>query len=789
MLTLIAGLLFGISLTVAEAAHRAGTVVDRYDAATQIEDAEVPWISFEPGPRIDLDAAGRLPEVEAAGRALAVVPFGLVSDAGVVAHVGDFEFDVPIDPDFTRTVDRPLLLAGRLPSPRRPDEVVVDQVMAASLRLHVGSRLRVRLLTPAEGRDLIAGRANWIELADPRRQGTGPLVRLHVVGVEAWREDADLRGELIASPAFARTYRRLLGAPTSSYLAVRLHRPGDFSAFAADVAKLYPKGAPVYADASAPFGSAVVAVIDLQSTTAWLLAAAAAVVAFVGIAPALARRTARASAEQDVLRAIGLPQRRLMLSAMAGPVAVALGAGTIAVIMGALASPLTAFGVSRMFDPTSGMRVDWTVLLIGAAAVALALSLVGALATRYVTVWATRENEPSDHQRRRFGLPPSTIGAVPVPVALGIANAFGGGSGRLRVSTVSTIAAITAMIAVVAASLVVATSATRLLDSPRLYGQSYGLVGSVGGQASAALNRAVQGVKRDSRAVAATSAGIAAATIDGRSIDLLGTMPIKKSVPLSLISGRAPLDSREIALGRGTLAALHLDLGDVIRVHGSRRTLVMRVVGTVVLPYVLWEAQGVQLGDGGVVTLGALRSLDPGTSVSRILVRTAHDVDTDQEVTALTSATATEWDAATTPPEVGEVTHVLSVPYLLVALIAAAATAALAHVLIATTRRRRREIAILKTLGISRRAIAASVFVQSATTSGTGCLLGLPLGLILGLWTWNTVADRMGVVAQPVLPPASALLVPAAFALCVFVAVVPALLAVRVPAADVLRAE
>jgi hypothetical protein len=786
-LALVAGLLFGVALTVAEAAHRADTVIPRYDAATRIEDAEVAWVSFAGGPRIDLGAAARLPQVEAAGRALALVPLGLVSDTGAIAHVGDFEFDVPLGKGYTETVDRPLLTAGRLPSPQRPDEVVVDQVMASTLGLHVSSGLRVRLLTYTEGLRLVAGTANWIQLADPARKGAGPLVRLHVVGVEAWREDVDTRGQLIASPAFVRKYRGFLGPPSAPYLAVRLRRASDLPAYLAAVAKVYPKKAPVFADPSAPFGAPIAAAIKLQAATVWLLAAAAAVMAFVGIAPALARRTLRASTEQTVLRTLGLPHRNLVASALAGPAVVAGGATALAVVVAVSASPLTTLGISRPFDPDSGLQIDWEVLATGAAAIAAAIVIVGTLTAWTGARLASGDDTRSSRSRSRAGA--RLFGSGPVPVTLGVANALERGGARLRVPVVSTIAAITAMIAVLCAGVVVATSATRLLETPRLYGQTYSVLGSVGGESSAAIARALRGVEHDPAAEAAAAGGLATVTIDGKPIDVFGTRRIKSMLPVSLTSGRVPAAPHEIALGRGTLTALHADVGDTVDVRGSRRTIAMRVVGAAVLPYLLWESRGVALGDGGLVTLAALRSLVPVTTVSRILVRIAPGVDPEREVGKLTRATSTFWSPQARPPEVEKITHVRSVPYLLVALIAVTAIAALAHLLVATTRRRRREIAILKTLGLSRRGVGASVLVQSATTALIGCLLGIPLGVVGGFWAWNTLANRMGVIAEPVLPAATVLLVPAALALCALVAVVPAALAARVPAAAVLRAE
>jgi predicted lysophospholipase L1 biosynthesis ABC-type transport system permease subunit len=278
-------------------------------------------------------------------------------------------------------------------------------------------------------------------------------------------------------------------------------------------------------------------------------------------------------------------------------------------------------------------------------------------------------------------------------------------------------------------------------------------------------------------------------TIEGRSVGLFGARSVKGAVPLSLVSGHAPRAPDEIVLGRRTMAALGLDVGETVHVRGTDRTLTLRVSGAATLPYLYWASQGVSIGDGAVVTLRTLRALVPGTPVSRILVRPAPGVDPRRETAALTRTTSTYWEIATRPAEITKITHVRSVPYVLVVLVALSAVAALAHLLVATARRRRREIAILKLLGLRRRDVRTTVFAQSATTVGIGCLAGIPAGIAAGFWIWDLLADHLGVVPAPVVPASTALLVPSALVLCVAVAVVPAVLAGSTPPARVLRAE
>jgi predicted lysophospholipase L1 biosynthesis ABC-type transport system permease subunit len=647
--------------------------------------------------------------------------------------------------------------------------------------------LRVRLLTDAEAHAFERGHAAWIEQADPRRKGAGPLVPLRVVGVEALLDDGDLVGQLLASPSFARKYGEYFSMAVP-YLAVRLaHSASGFPAFANEVAALYPKSATVGAASEAPFRVPTVDAITLQATTLWFVAAAAWVIAFVGVAPALARRMDRESPERETLRVLGLPSTSLFAASLVGPVVVSLGAGALAFAFGLAVSPLTAVGVSAPFDPASGIFVDGLVLAGGAASVVVSLLVVGAvLAARRVAQTGAERTVHAGGERR---LDPG-LTRLGVPIALGIRSALSGGTGRLRVPTASTLAAIVAMFSLVTAALVVAASSTRLLETPRLYGQNFQLLGEVGGLPPAVGVRVSRVVQDDRAIAAATAAAVATVTIEGHSIGLLGTRPLKNSVPLSLVDGRFPSNSREIVLGRHTMAALGLRVGDSVQVRGRSGGVSMRVVGEATLPSVVWDAQGVTVGDGAVVTLNRLMSLAPGTSVSRFLVRLAPGVASERERLALIRRTGTNFDLSLRPAVVGKLTHVRGVPYALAALVAAAAVAALAHLLVATTRRRRREVAILKTLGLRRRDVGATVYVQSATTVAIGCLVGIPLGVVVGERVWDALANRLGVVPEPVLPLAPiALLVPAALVVCAVVAAVPAALAARIPAAAVLRAE
>jgi predicted lysophospholipase L1 biosynthesis ABC-type transport system permease subunit len=113
----------------------------------------------------------------------------------------------------------------------------------------------------------------------------------------------------------------------------------------------------------------------------------------------------------------------------------------------------------------------------------------------------------------------------------------------------------------------------------------------------------------------------------------------------------------------------------------------------------------------------------------------------------------------------------------------------LSHTLLTSIRRREREFAILKTLGFVRRQVAGVVAWQATTFAASAALIGVPIGIAVGRWTWHALAGQAGVdpsVAYPLIIP---VMVPAAVVFANLLALVPARLATRTRVAQVLRSE
>ena len=142
------------------------------------------------------------------------------------------------------------------------------------------------------------------------------------------------------------------------------------------------------------------------------------------------------------------------------------------------------------------------------------------------------------------------------------------------------------------------------------------------------------------------------------------------------------------------------------------------------------------------------------------------------------------------PAEIVNYRSMGTTPAYLGAALAAGAVAALGLTLFASVRRRRRELALLKTIGFTRRQLAAAVAWQSTIAVALGAVVGVPLGIALGRFLWDLFARQISVVPEPAVPGLLVVLITVgALVLANVVAAVPGRMAARTPPALLLRAE
>src|SRR6202034_2209300 len=124
------------------------------------------------------------------------------------------------------------------------------------------------------------------------------------------------------------------------------------------------------------------------------------------------------------------------------------------------------------------------------------------------------------------------------------------------------------------------------------------------------------------------------------------------------------------------------------------------------------------------------------------------------------------------------------------AVLALLAVGTLAHVLLTGVRRRRRDLAVLKTLGLTRAQLLRVVSWQASALAATALLVGLPLGILVGRWSWNLFAGAAGVASDAEVPVLLVLVaIPAVLVLANLIAAGPGWAAARLRPALVLRSE
>jgi hypothetical protein len=287
-----------------------------------------------------------------------------------------------------------------------------------------------------------------------------------------------------------------------------------------------------------------------------------------------------------------------------------------------------------------------------------------------------------------------------------------------------------------------------------------------------------------------------AVRIRGVATPTFGISTLKGRTAPVVLTGRAPRANNEIAFGPGTLRELKLHVGERISV-GDRPGRTATVVGTALLPassHTDYD-QSAWMTAGAVERLmGPIGRLDSNEYEDYVLIRWKPGVSPHAAERGLTSILGknNELDAqaAVLPPAVVTLGHLQSLPLALGVFFALLASATVAHALVTTVRRRRQELAVMRSIGLTRRQSRVAIGWQATIIAAAGIVLGIPLGIAAGRLVWRWLAHNFPVVYVPPLAAiAVALVVPAALALANLLAAWPARSAARIRPAEALRTE
>jgi ABC-type lipoprotein release transport system permease subunit len=794
-LALIVGLAGGAVTALTAGARRTDTAYDRFRRAQNGYDVLVSLNTAgfgEPSEEhFDPEELAQLPQVAEVAETGSFFVF-------IGAGVGVL---VPPDERVGTEINEFKMLEGRRPDPDDPTEAVIGFALADQYDIAVGDEIEVldpAFLVDERPPDLSAEDFDAAVEARARVLETLPDNALTVVGIEA------SPGEF--PPQIEGTGRYLIHASPALYprrddiatfgeggdqLFVRLKRgAADTDAFLAELQRL---GAQVGLQITDQRESTKVVnrSVGTQSLALQLLALLTAIAGVLVIGQLLARLSFLESAEHPTLSALGMSGEERFTLGLLRAGAIGLAGAVLAVAVAVAMSPLFPTGLAGTAEPDAGVRVDATVLVLGALAVASVVVLLSAWPAWRVTRPGTR----ASRARSRASIAGRALaGGAPLPVSTGVRMALEPGGGQSAVPVRSGLAGVTLGVVTLVGAITFGASLAHLLATPELYGQTWDVELTTYDDALA--RRGVAAVEADER-IDGVAVGYARGSfeVEGDRVDGLVLRSVTGGLAPAILEGRRPAAANEIALGSRTLRSIDAGVGDTVDVApfaAERDPVPMEVVGRAVFP-VFGEVG--RLGEGVYVSPAGAERIDGepvDPSDTSLLIRLDTGADLDAVVEDLEAETESFIFVISQgrPTDIVNFGRVEATPYILGGILAALSIATLTHLLVSATRRRRRELAILKTLGFVRGQVRATVGWQATTLVLVALLIGVPLGVVAGRWAWVLFADGLGVVAVPRVPVvALVVLVPCAVLIANLVAAAPAAAAARTRPALVLRSE
>ena len=517
---------------------------------------------------------------------------------------------------------------------------------------------------------------------------------------------------------------------------------------------------------------------------------------------AIGRQLRLRADDLPVLRALGTSPSMIAAEGLIGlGVSVVVGA-LLAVAVAIGLSPLAPIGVVRPVYPDPGVAFDWTVLGLGLVFLAVALGGFAIAAARRQSPHRAAQRQQRAGTRGPGLAHRAATSGLPAPAVVGIGFAVNPGVAGSSVPVRSAILGVSLAVVVLTATLVFGSSLHTLVSRPALYGWNWSFELVAGGGSSDIPQRQVtQLLQHDPDVDAWAGVYFDTLDLDDVQVPVLGATPGAPVAP-PILSGH-PFDAPdEVVLGARTLAQLHKHLGDTVLVSsGGTAPTRLRIVGTAAMPAIGSNGTHLEMGTGALLSSTLIPSIDrtpldaPVTGPNAIFVRlrrgasagTLHQIADEM---SNTSDGGVDVVPVQRPAEIINYRSLGTTPALLGGALAVGAASAFGLTLISSVRRRRREVALLKTLGFTRRQLAAVVAWQSSVAVAIGVAVGVPVGIVFGRWLWDLFAQNIDVVPAPTVPTASIVLISlGALVLANLVAAVPGLIAARTKTASLLRAE
>jgi hypothetical protein len=714
--------------------------------------------------------------------------------------------------------DKVAVVEGRMANPRRADEFVLTTAAARLLGWHVGQSIPMYFYTTAQA-----------QLPGIGTAAVKPTLRLtmHLVGTVVFNNEVVLDEVdryptfMLFTPTLTRQFAAT-GLDYNEYALQLQHGAQDVPAVEREIIAKLPKGTIYQFHVTSVVAGQVDRSIEPEAIALGVFGLIMLLATLIIAGGLVARVLQSDENDMETVRALGGSPAAVVTTRLLGVLGAVLVGAVLAVAVAILTSPLSPIGPVRSVYPYRGVSFDGSVLGLGFVGLVVSLSA-------FAYVLARRRS-----QQRRASLSGSTIPVssraarfassvgLPLTAVVGVRFALEPGRRREAVPVRSALFGAVVAVAIVVATLTFGSSLNTLISHPALYGWNWNFAlssssGSVPPQSTSLLNK-------DPYVAAWSKTSFPNIQIDGVTVPVL-SMPLHAKVYPPLLSGHEVDAGNQIVLGEQTMQELHKKIGDtVVASYGSPHDApiylrgVLTIVGTATLPAV-GNPQNLHtsMGTGGIVSdlveSSAMRKalaspyatlngpptvfirLRPGVSVTKALASLRHIASVGNRAFTKVPDGGGDGDSVVVEPvqypaEIENYRSIGAIPDVLALALATGAVASLALTLAASVRRRRRDLALLRTLGFTRRQLTASIAWQASVAGVIGVVVGLPLGILMGRWLWILFARYIGAVPEPTVPLLSLIVVVVAtLVLANIVAALPGRSAARVSTAQVLRGD
>jgi ABC-type antimicrobial peptide transport system permease subunit len=698
--------------------------------------------------------------------------------------------------------DRIVVTQGRPANPKATNEFVLDSATAHALGLHVGETVTIGWIGNTQG-------DNSLHFKVPRSQ----QIKMKLVGVGAIDIDALFQDQDSASSnqieffTTAFTHKVLECCSDDMLSGITLQgglQSPYFPKAESELRAVLPKGVPfTYVQAPDVLARAE-RTLKPESIALGVFGGIAGLAALLVAGQVIGRRIRLNTDELDVLRALGADPTMTIGDGLIGTMG-AIFVGTL--LAGAVAvglSPLGPLGPVGALSPLA-LRVDWTVVGLGMAVLAIALgalAVIVAFRTAPHRVVTRLERERASNVART-----ATAAGLPPAAVTGIRFALEPGVGRNSVPVRSAILGAVLAVVVVISTITFGSSMNTLVSHPALYGWNWSdEIDGGGGLGDIPGHSVARQLDADPSVGGWTGVYFSTLQIDGINVPVLGGSP-DAAVGPPLLSGHAFDGINQVVLGSSTLTQLHKHVGDTVNVGAPGTGLTtLRIVGTATLPSIgVAGSSHLEMGTGAFLSYTLIppkaRNVfdvqQPGPNA--VLVRFKKGANPTTAMASLQAIVRKnpqiKGDGGSVvgverPAEILNYRTLGTTPTLLGITLAAGAVIALGLTLVSSVRRRRTDLALLKSLGFTKRQLASAIAWQASVAVGIGCIIGIPLGIALGRFLWDLFVRQINAVPDPTIPTSSIVLIGVgAVILANLVAAVPGRIAARTPAAQLLRGE